>query len=334
MRRLAFVILYVVIHSSKLSFTNWLRLATVIAPTTAGVVLSIGSVKQRGFGLSEAFKLGLGAVNVHTIITDWKIPSSGRRAMWSTAILANMGQPLLSLVHYAYNSLFTAIYLSIECDSYGRRNDKCTRLKGLRVSEVPRGSQRTAHFLQLPFRYGIPLSLASGLLHWLASQSFFAVSLVRASDIIDVDTHINYHHEGFLSCGFSSLAMLMLLAGLLLLLLVSLVTALLRFGNGMPVVGACSAAIAAACHSVSESPNDIHTLPLCWGVISTSADGEVSCAFSAEDVPFPRQSMPFSLWQEKTASALNEEGLARFHPSGTGNTAHAGSALLKVQHGS
>lgn len=157
MRRLAFVILYVVIHSSKLSFTNWPRLATVIAPTTAGVVLSIGSVKQHGFGLSEAFKLGFGAVNVRTIITDWKIPSSGRRAMWSTAILANMGQPLLSLVHYAYNSPFTAIYLSIEWDSYGRRNRKCTRLKGLRVSEVPRGSQRTAHSCNSPFATVFPL---------------------------------------------------------------------------------------------------------------------------------------------------------------------------------
>lgn len=183
-----------------------------------------------------------------------------------------------------------------------------------RITGIGGASWKPTHgpFLQLPFRYGIPLALASGLLHWLASQSFFAVSLVRASDIIDVDTHTNDHHEGFLSCGFSSLAMLMLLAGLLLLLLVFLVTALPRFENGMPMVGACSAAIAAACHSVSESPNDIHTLPLCWGVISTSADGEVSCAFSAEDVPFPRQSMPFSLWQEKTASALNEEGLARF----------------------
>lgn len=42
--------------------------------------------------------------------------------------------------------------------------------KPLRVSN-PSGSQRSTYRLQLPYRYGIPLLVLSGLLHWPVSQS-------------------------------------------------------------------------------------------------------------------------------------------------------------------
>src|SRR5690348_14895687 len=44
--------------------------------------------------------------------------------------------------------------------------------KYLRVS-APAGKQRSTHYLSLPFRWAIPLLLASVLLHWLISQAIF-----------------------------------------------------------------------------------------------------------------------------------------------------------------
>jgi hypothetical protein len=51
--------------------------------------------------------------------------------------------------------------------------------KGLRVSENPRGAQRSTYFLQLPYRYAIPLLIVSSAMHWMVSQSLFLVTVLR-----------------------------------------------------------------------------------------------------------------------------------------------------------
>jgi len=45
------------------------------------------------------------------------------------------------------------------------------------MSRVPAGNQRSTYFLHLPCRFGLPLVLFSGILHWLASQSMFVVAI-------------------------------------------------------------------------------------------------------------------------------------------------------------
>ena len=45
------------------------------------------------------------------------------------------------------------------------------------MSNVAKGAQRSEYFLQLPYRFALPIMLYSGFLHWLCSQSFFLVSI-------------------------------------------------------------------------------------------------------------------------------------------------------------
>lgn len=47
-----------------------------------------------------------------------------------------------------------------------------TSRKHLRIA-FPRGQQRSERFLQILFKYGIPIMTASIILHWLISQSLF-----------------------------------------------------------------------------------------------------------------------------------------------------------------
>lgn len=102
------------------------------------------------------FSLGFGDLN-STAVLEGIIPS-----IVSAVLVANSPQFLLSFLYFAYNSLWTYMLLTDEWASYARRR------KPLRVTS-PTGIQRSTYRLQLLYRYGIPLMLMSGLLHWLVS---------------------------------------------------------------------------------------------------------------------------------------------------------------------
>lgn len=78
----------------------------------------------------------------------------------------NLPQLLLSLFYFNYNSLFTRLCAEKEWSSYG------TDYLPLRVTE-PQGRQRSTFRLQLPYRYSVPLILASIFLHWLVSRALY-----------------------------------------------------------------------------------------------------------------------------------------------------------------
>lgn len=48
--------------------------------------------------------------------------------------------------------------------------------KALRVT-TPQGQQRAIYWLQLPFKYSIPLIATSATLHWLISQALFLIRI-------------------------------------------------------------------------------------------------------------------------------------------------------------
>ncbi|GME34346.1 hypothetical protein GTA08_BOTSDO09507 [Neofusicoccum parvum] len=207
-----------------------------------------------------------------------------------------MAQPVLSIFYFFYNGLLTSIIMGIEWDAYGKGR------KGLRVSGIPRGAQRGTHFLQLPLRFAIPLALTSSLLHWTASQSLFAVSII-------VD-----QHQSFFACGFSPLATICLLATLLAMLGYYACMAFSRFENGLPVAGNCSAAIAAACHpkASDEQLRKATALPLQWGVTRVRlGQDEIECSFWHKKVHLPKHSIRFESWRRVTRNALLEKGLLR-----------------------
>ena len=117
---------------------------------------------------------------------DWATASDGAlsfssdsRSASSTlfnAWIANMPQVLLSFCYMNLNSFCTAMTSAKEW------NNLAFVRKSLRVSE-PRGQQRSTYFLQLPYRWAMPLIAISTALHWLLSQTFFLVRI----DVFNAD---------------------------------------------------------------------------------------------------------------------------------------------------
>lgn len=239
--------------------------------------------------IQTLLEIGFGSVDSRTTILSSS--SNESVVLWSVATLANLAQPLLSALYFLYNGVLTIITLGMEWDSYGRVR------KGLRVSGIPQGAQCGTHVLQLPSRLAIPFIAMSGLLHWLASQSFFAVSLDLGQA------------EPFLRCGYSPLGIICLLITLLIHLSYFFGLAASRFNNGLPIAGSCSAAIAAECHPTA-SHSEMSKFPLQWGCLEGGVDDpEVHCAFWHIPVNFPKHSMSFEHWVQVTRKDLMEKGM-------------------------
>ncbi|OAL06450.1 hypothetical protein IQ06DRAFT_288380 [Phaeosphaeriaceae sp. SRC1lsM3a] len=208
---------------------------------------------------------------------------------------ANLCQPLLSFLHFSYNGLFTSIAESLEWGSYARAR------KGLRVSAKPRGKQRASHFLQLPYRFAIPLTLLSALLHWLVSQSVFLVSMHTYGYSPEKESWVQLvstpeFPRTYTGVGYSSLATICVFVVGFILVVGLLLVASTRFRSAIPVVGSCSAAIAAACHlDRKESGCQAALMKIRWGVtrIPTGDEYAGHCAFSAHEVGEPVQGVSY-----------------------------------------
>ena len=149
--------------------------------------------------------------------------------------------------------------------------------KTLRLSN-PQGNQRSSYFLSLPYRFAVPLMIASATFHWFISQSVF----VMQSNGMAYGSSSFYRYSAYDSSlvGYSNIGMIYSLA-LGSLMIIALVTLGLckRYrprdlgkqetrgqSYTMPLVSTCSAAISAACHG-PERDSDAHLLPVKWGFI-------------------------------------------------------------------
>lgn len=83
-------------------------------------------------------------------------------------ILGNLPQVLLAWLYIFINNLWTTMHLAAEYAGYA------VIAKGLRVS-APQGRQRSTYWLNLPFRYSVPLAALSAILHWAVAQTLFVV---------------------------------------------------------------------------------------------------------------------------------------------------------------
>ncbi len=106
------------------------------------------------------------------------------------------------------------------------------------------------------------LLLASGVLHWLVSQSLV---LARVSVF---DENGNEDTMGSSSTvGYSNIAVVAVIAvGGILLILVNIL-GFRRFNMGVPLAGTCSAAISAACHRPGNDVDD-GTQPIMWSAVA------------------------------------------------------------------
>ena len=185
-------------------------------------------------------------------------------------LIANMPQLLCSYVFLGFNYLLTCMYAGYEWTSYANRR------KPLRVTD-PAGKQRSTFYLQLPFRYAIPLLALSCLLSWLTSQVLFVVLVqIRGSHSLPVEAHT------MVTCGYSPGAIaLTIIIGSVIASSIFLI-GLRKYPDNMPLAGTNSAAIAAACHALPEDRDRV-TERLQWGVVSEK-NGVGHCAFSSETV--------------------------------------------------
>jgi hypothetical protein len=188
----------------------------------------------------------------------------------------NLPQFVLSVVYFMINRICTSICSTQEWNNYALHR-KC-----LRVTETPRGFQKSTHFLQLPYRWAIPLTVAQGFLHWLLSQSVF---LVRV-DMRNREGEL--YPISICACGYSprSLAVFTLI---FLALISTILFLVLRHSMEVyiPPVQHCSAVIGAACHPPFDD-KDASFKKVQWGVIGRSAAGVEHCTFTSHDVSLPK----------------------------------------------
>ncbi|MCJ1245531.1 hypothetical protein MMC30_002735 [Trapelia coarctata] len=279
------------------SYTRWVAcniLCLAAVSTCTGLLVYGVNQLQGARDLVSLWNLGFGSVNPLTTIS-WGIPTVGAGALASNLLFANIGQPLLSFIYFSFNGLFTCMLAGSEWSRFALQR------KGHRISGVPSGPQRSTYFLQLPYRFAVPLMVTSGLLHWLVSQSIFLVAVEELAPEIDGKAFAGLNQNGQplsgytrtgygdLTCGYSPIAIMFVILVGFLLMVTTILLGFRRYKAGIPLAANCSAVISAVCHTKdgfgdSKAPY----LPLQWGV--THFEGEIGhCAFSAEKVTFPEE---------------------------------------------
>jgi hypothetical protein len=194
--------------------------------------------------------------------------------LWN-AWIANAPQLVLSFCYITVNTICTSMA------GAGEWNHFASSKKGLRVTK-PHGNQRSTYFLQLPYKWSIPLVITSGALHWLLSQTFF---LVRVDFFTREGQMIKGESKS--ACGLSALSLLVFLFGLLLLLGTIGFVGLRRMPTRIPIVASCSLAISAACHPPADEIEP-HLEKVRWGVTGHElVQGFGHCSFTSKPVKKP-----------------------------------------------
>ncbi|KAK1544158.1 hypothetical protein CPAR01_04791 [Colletotrichum paranaense] len=229
-------------------------------------------------GDSDIKKYGLGKAHGDTIL-DIGTLSYQSETLITNVLVANTPQVIMSMIYFSYNAIFTSLSLITEWDRLG------TELKGLRVSSHCQGDQRQTYFLQLPYRYSLPLTIFSGGLHWLISQSIFLVN-------IETWPPGRTSYGNIMSCGWSPIGIICVIVAGTIMVVFLLASGFRRLRYGViPVAGSCSAAISAACHPALNEEPEMWTKSLRWGVVSkgsSEAGSELPhCSFSSRKIGAP-----------------------------------------------
>jgi hypothetical protein len=217
---------------------------------------------QWGWGSASSDFLSLGS------------DQSSSTATLYNAWLANIPQLLLSFSYLNINTICTAMAGAQEWNHFA------TSRKHLRVTK-PLGQQRSTYFLQLPYKWSLPLISIGAVLHWLLSQTFFLVRIDFFNRSGDRTS------ESQSACGFSVFSLMVFIAvGALLLGGIGIV-GFRKMPMRMPIAGSCSLAISAACHPPAVDI-DPELLKIQWGVVAAGEGAELRhCSLSSGPVEEP-----------------------------------------------
>ncbi|RVX74197.1 hypothetical protein B0A52_02029 [Exophiala mesophila] len=250
---------------------TWRQLAFVLGLFTfAGVgtfvclILGINALKGDKT-IDSPWSIGLGNVKPQNLVMGFNLPGYGNTSIAISTLIANTPQALFSFLYICYNSLFTVMFLSRELMTFSVTTGRGR--KYIRVSN-PQGEQKCTYFLNLPYKYALPLLGGSGLTHWLVSQSVFLANI----SIIPRDGDVPMQDE-ITTVAYTPLAMLLLLILAIVILGFLVATAWRKLPYGMPLIASNSIALSAACHipGYTQAERDQAVLrPLSWGVVPSS----------------------------------------------------------------
>ncbi|KAM3422268.1 hypothetical protein BST61_g2629 [Cercospora zeina] len=260
---------------------QWLLSLTLCLASlgTAAIFLIMGNSDGDLLGIKQAISAGKFFIEDTTSTLTTGLPTEGAKGLIASVLLVNTPQIILSCCYLAYNGLFTGMHLAYEYSNYA------VERKSLRVTE-PRGEQRSTYWLQLPYKYSVPLLIATAVMHWLISQSLFLVRVALytadlAKNTLEADTDSTANKSGV---GASLMPILVgvVLASCMLLAVIGL--GFRKLASNMPIAGSCSFALAAATHGPEEDEKASKLL-LMWGEIPRMGTGELGhCAFTSEAV--------------------------------------------------
>jgi hypothetical protein len=236
---------------------------------------------NESISFQNLLRLGIGTINRRFFISWHRKEQKG---MFVSTITANAAHAIFGLVYVLYNNVF---YCMIFADEWARY---ALHRKGLRVSESPRGAQRTVYFFLMPLKMAFPIMAFSSGIHTLISQTLFFVDVEAYGHSLERGQNMSWYSRqpqyDFTTTGFSPLANVGLIAVSLIMIGFMVIMSGQKLKSGMPVTSTCSAAISAAIHPSPFEDEYADMQPLQWGVTDVR-DGVGHCTFSAQDVKVP-----------------------------------------------
>jgi hypothetical protein len=228
-------------------------------------------------GVSRIWDHGFSGPDPNSIFTNQAFQGENPSMIFQDTLTLNLPQLWFSIFYFTYNGILTTMHTGYEWSQFAKRR------KALRVSN-PRMEQRSTYWLQLPLSYSIPLIITSGVLHWLVGRSLFLVKI----DVYGFNGQRETWRD-ISACGYSSLAILLVMILLCLMALVLGFVGRRRLPLGMPAVGTSSGAISAACHPLdADRAHNAAFRPLMWGVVREPNGSEPGhCSFTTMEVAGP-----------------------------------------------
>ncbi|KAI1080057.1 hypothetical protein F5B20DRAFT_542097 [Whalleya microplaca] len=246
----------------------------------------IVSFKHRSIptNLSNFWNLGFGALTpLAYLVVD--LPREDPAGLLYTVIVVNLPQLFFSATYTIYSAVLSTFLVQYEFSLM----HSSSKRKPLRVSE-PVGIQRSSYFISIPLRYGIPLILSSGVIHWLISQSFFLARVTA----LNTNGSQDYDHS-FSTLGFSPIAIIITMLVLFAHLVVLILLGCRKYEGITRMVSTNSLAISAACHTLTKDRDDGYLFPVQWGVVEIK-DGIGHCTFtsaSSYSIREPKEGMTY-----------------------------------------
>ncbi|KAE8356321.1 hypothetical protein BDV28DRAFT_165265 [Aspergillus coremiiformis] len=238
-------------------------------------------------GVRNAFTMGFGALSLNAIVNTSAYRGGTAASIVTTSIVANFPQLLLSGLYFMYNAVLTGMASSYEWSLFAYKQTT------LRVT-LPWGSQRETYWLQLPWRYSLPLLGGSTVFHWMISQSIFLINVRIYQSNTELLTRPSTHFPSasdsgvITACGYSPLAIIGALAVGFAMFAILVTVSSFKLKPDIPVIGSCSVAMSAACHP-PPGDSDAAGKPLSWGAVRhQEADQPGHCCLTSQAVEKPR----------------------------------------------